>query len=56
MTEPVRMEDGSIENFMPYIRDNPQSFSCRCGCNVFHKPDNNDLDLFKCNACGTEYK
>ena len=52
-TEPVRNPDGSLENFM--ISINGKNFACSCGCNVFHKPDNTRLEIYKCNSCGHEY-
>lgn len=58
MTEPtikaVKNPDGSIENFMPKV--NGKSFRCNCGCNVFHKPDDKDPDLYECNACGAWFE
>lgn len=26
-------------------------YFCPCGCNVFHNPDKENLDLFQCNGC-----
>ena len=52
--EPVRLPDGKVESFL--VRVNGESFSCTgCGCNVFHKPDKRNLDMYKCNSCGTIY-
>lgn len=31
-----------------------KSFKCECGCNVFHRPEENP-DKFECNACGIWY-
>lgn len=53
MTEPVRDERGNLENFLIKVAGLP--FKCTCGCNVFHKPDSNDLDLYQCNACETKF-
>jgi hypothetical protein len=50
----VKDEDGSLYNFTPRI--NGTMFRCSCGCNVFHKPNKEDLDLYKCNGCGTLYE
>lgn len=27
-----------------------------CGCNVFHKPDPKQPDLYECNSCGTWWR
>lgn len=53
-TEPVRLPDGSLENFTLKVAGKP--FRCECGCNVFHKPDKAKLEWYKCNACGTVYE
>lgn len=50
----VKHEDGSLHNFTPRI--DGKMFRCSCGCNVFHKPNKKDLDLYKCNGCGTLYE
>lgn len=50
---PVRHPDGSLHQFILKVAD--QSFRCECGCNVFHKPDDQNLDRYKCNACGAEF-
>lgn len=50
---PVRSEDGKVENFMPKV--NGKFFRCSCGCNVFHKPDETRPYLFECNSCETWY-
>lgn len=52
-TEPVKTEDGNIETFSITVAGD--EFSCKCGCNCFHKPDKNDLELYACNACNTWY-
>lgn len=51
---PVTLPDGTIENFMPKIGG--ELFKCRCGCNIFHKPDRDDPDIYECNACGNWYE
>ncbi|HHX6500967.1 TPA: hypothetical protein ACVGJ1_002840 [Pseudomonas aeruginosa] len=53
VTEPVRLPDGSLENFMVKVGGKP--FRCSCGCNVFHKPNRDEPEHYKCNSCGTEY-
>jgi hypothetical protein len=48
---PVRLPDGKIECFK--ITD----FDCTvCGCNVFRKPDDTNLDLYQCNSCDSKYQ
>lgn len=53
------------ENFMLKLQG--RSFRClggtdacgvyhSCGCNVFHRPNPNDPDLYKCNACGETWR
>lgn len=50
----VRAADGTLENFTLKVAGKP--FRCACKCNVFHKPDNQDLNLYACNACGQEFE
>jgi hypothetical protein len=52
--KPVTHADGSLHNFMLKVAG--RSFSCDCGCNVFTKPDDADLNKFKCNSCGVIYE
>jgi hypothetical protein len=52
--EPVRNADGSLQQFMPKVGGRP--FRCRCGVNVFHKPDRTQPRIFRCNGCGTDYE
>lgn len=26
-----------------------------CGCNVYSKPDESDLNLYQCNGCGCQF-
>jgi len=49
------MKDEKLENFTIRLPDIKGFFRCQCGCNVFHKPDDTNLNLFKCNGCGVEY-
>jgi len=53
-TNPVLDETGKLENFT--VRIEGKFFRCNCRCNVFHKPDKNHLELYKCNACGQTYE
>lgn len=48
------MKDGVLENFTVTI--DGHFYRCSCGCNVYHKPDIRNLDLFKCNGCGEEFE
>lgn len=52
--EALRHADGTLHQFMPKV--NGKSFRCECGCNVFHKPNADDPDLFSCNSCDTRYR
>ena len=51
---PVKMADGSIENFTLRISGKP--YRCACLCNVFHKPNNTNQNLYECNACGSKFE
>lgn len=49
------MLNGEIESFTIKISGKLACCpDCRY-CNVFHKPDETNLDLFKCNSCGCEF-
>lgn len=50
---PVKLPDGSVQNFTLKLEGKP--YRCSCLCNVFHKPDDTNLSIYKCNACGTEF-
>lgn len=52
--EPVRTDDGKLENFTLRIAGSP--YRCPCRCNVFHKPDRTNLDLYECNGCGQQFE
>lgn len=51
---PVKTEDGHIESFILTVGG--EDYTCRCGCNCFHKPDCTDLDLFQCNSCRCRFR
>jgi hypothetical protein len=51
---PLRHPGGSLHQFT--LKDMGNPFRCECGCNVFHKPDDTDLDLYECNGCGDWYR
>jgi hypothetical protein len=53
--EPLLNKDGSLKQVM--VKMGGKTFRCeQCNCNVFHHPDKNDLDLYACNGCDTEYR
>lgn len=52
--QPVLL-NGQVEQFIVNTVGG-HSFFCQCGCNVFHKPDRTDLDVYQCNSCGTRYR
>lgn len=47
------LKDGTLENFI--LRVGGKGFRCRCGCNVFHKPDDTRMEHYQCNGCGLAY-
>ena len=49
----VLREDGRLHEFTLKIAG--KCFFCNCDCNVFHKPDRNQPELYECNACGTRF-
>lgn len=53
----VLNEDGTLHNFILTIQGT--NYRCpieNCGCNVFHKPDRDDLNIYRCNSCGTTFE
>jgi hypothetical protein len=52
--KPLLHPDGSLHQFM--LKVGGSHFRCECGCNVFHKPDDTDLELYECNSCGNWYR
>ena len=52
--EAVLHADGSLHNFTLRISGKP--YRCSCGCNVFHKPDRRNLDLYQCNGCEQRFE
>lgn len=48
--QPLRNVDGGLRLFFKQV--DGKSFYCKCGCNIFHKPDVSNLELYKCNKCG----
>ncbi len=54
--KPVLNEDGTLKNFMVnMINEGGRSFYCRCGGNVFHKPDSARPSVYRCNSCEEDY-
>ena len=52
---PVRLPDGKIECFT--LVEDGERFCCGvCGCNVFCKPNDQNLDLYQCNSCKSKYQ
>lgn len=52
--QPKLNQHGEIENFTVRITGE-KLFRCRCGCNVFHKPDNTRPEYYQCNGCKSTY-
>ena len=52
--QPVRTADGKLENFTLRIAGQP--YRCVCRCNVFHKPDRENMELYECNSCGQQFE
>lgn len=50
----VKDSEGNLENFTLAVGG--KDFVCECGCNVLHKPNKNDLNIYKCNCCNTTFK
>jgi predicted SprT family Zn-dependent metalloprotease len=50
----VLHDDGTLHNFTLRVGGKP--YRCACGCNVFHKPDREDLGLYQCNACEQQFE
>lgn len=44
----------SLEQFT--VRVAGKLYRCECGCNVFHKPDDSNPDLYECNSCGSQFE
>ena len=53
--QPVKNPDGSLKNFTVRLT-NGRLHRCECMCNVFHKPDDGNLNLYRCNSCGKEFE
>ena len=44
-----RHPDGTL--FESTLKMDGKGFFCDCGCNVFHIPDFENPDTYRCNAC-----
>lgn len=53
LNKPPVLKNGVPEEFTLKVAG--KRFFCSCGCNVFHKPDNKNLELYRCNCCETEF-
>jgi hypothetical protein len=47
-----RHEDGNLHQYT--VKAGTGLFHCQCGCNVFHKYEDDD-EIFICNCCNAEY-
>ena len=52
--QPVRLPDGTVQQFT--LRIDGKRYVCPCWCNVFHKPDRENLDVYQCNGCGQQFE
>jgi hypothetical protein len=51
---PVLDADGKRKDFMLTVGGKP--YRCLCGCNVFHKPDASNPNIYECNACEQQFE
>ena len=51
----VKNEDGKVKDFMVFLEGKERSFRCDCGCNIFHKPINDDA-VYICNSCDMRFR
>lgn len=52
-TVPLMHADGAVCQFR--VRVQGKVFQCECGCRVFHKPDEQNLDRYECNDCSQQF-
>ena len=52
--QPLLQPDGTLHQFTLHIAG--KAYRCTCKCNVFHKPDRMNLDLYECNPCGQHFE
>ena len=50
----VLNEDGDVKTFILTVGGS--DYTCKGGCNCFHKPFKDDLSIYRCNGCSTTYK
>lgn len=49
-----RYPDGKL--FEATLKIGGKSYRCDCGCNVFHVPDFEKPNVYRCNACGFTFE
>ncbi len=52
--QPVLL-NGKREEFTISVQGKLLPCPQKCGCNVYHKPDQTRLNLYQCNGCGVEF-
>ena len=52
--QPVLLPDGALQQLTLLIAG--KRYVCPCRCNVFNKPDRENLDLYECNSCGHQFE
>lgn len=50
----VKNDDGTLANFT--LNLDGKKYRCVCGCNVFHKPDKEKPEIYRCNSCGYTFE
>lgn len=53
-SQAVLDENGDVKTFT--LKVEGRHFHCRCGANCFHKPDRENLEVYRCNSCYTTYE
>lgn len=48
------LRDGVLENFT--LKIGGKAYYCQCGCNVFHKPDAELPNVYRCNSCDDTFE
>ena len=52
--QPVLLPGGELQQFTLRIASKP--YRCPCGCNVFHKPNRENVGLYECNGCEQQFE
>ena len=52
--DPVLMADGDLHQWT--LKIGGRNYRCKCGCNVFHKPDKGKLMVYRCNSCNYTFE